>query len=442
MLFARFGWFVIGTVGFYLMRPGIVPWWEAAQRGMLVSLVALLVETTVKLAASASRKWLLRLVFVALLLFAIPLVAALHPLHTVPKRTPASFGLPFEDVRFRTTDGLTLAGWVIPAEPGRGNVIFCHGHGRNRGHVAGLLPTLHDLGLNVLAFDFRGHGDSEGHCSTFGFREVTDLVAAEAYLRQRFPGKPLFLVGVSLGAAVSLQALPYLPHVRGVWSEGSFARFSDVAANKFRWVPDGLINSLMQLYYRVGWLDTGFWGPSANPVDCMRGVSVPVYFCHAEKDELVPLAQGTYPFLCPGRTRSGTGGLLMPTITTCDRGIEASTCGDYGGSLSISCLATNRQRVLEVAEPTPCVHPATNLPNPAIPHRPSNRPNVAGQEQTILAPSRASVPTPRNSPRTRWSSRVLRPAGNKRPSKRQSPGGDLVQNEAWQAARWCPGPEL
>jgi pimeloyl-ACP methyl ester carboxylesterase len=292
MLLARCGWFVVGTAAFYLMRPGIVPWWEAVERGLLVSLVAFLVEMTGKLVSSTRLKWLLCLAFAPLFALAVPLVAALHPLHTVPKRTPASFGLAFEDVRFRTADGLTLAGWVIPAENERGNVIFCHGHGRNRGHVAGLLPTLHDLGLNVLAFDFRGHGDSDGHVSTFGYREVTDLLAAEAYLRQRFPNKPLFLVGVSLGAAVSLQALPYLTDVRGVWSEGSFARFSEVAAHKFCWVPGVLRDNLMQLYYRVGWLDTGFWGPSANPIECVMNTSVPVYFCHAVKDELVPLAQG------------------------------------------------------------------------------------------------------------------------------------------------------
>lgn len=292
MLKARITWFVVGTLSFYLMRPGIVPWWEAVQRGILVSLVALLVETTIKLVPSPRKKWFVRFAYLSVLAFAVPLVAALHPLHTVPKRTPASFGLNFEDVRFQTPDGLTLVGWLIPAEQGRGNIIFCHGHGRNRGHMAGLLPTLHDLGLNVLAFDFRGHGDSEEHCSTFGFREVTDLLAAEAYFRQRFPDQPLFLVGVSLGAAVSLQALPHLPNVRGVWSEGSFACFSDVAANQFRWVPEGLRAGLMEFYYRVGWLDTGFWGPSVIPLECVRGVSVPIYFCHAKKDELVPLGQG------------------------------------------------------------------------------------------------------------------------------------------------------
>src|SRR5262249_18820148 len=152
-----------------------------------------------------------------------PLIA-LHPLPIVPPRTPASLGLAFEDVRFPTADGVRLGGWLVPHPQARGNAIFCHGWGRNRGHVAGLLPTLHGLGLNVLAFDFRGHGPSGGPPATFGHRETAALLAAEASLRQRFPGRPLFLVGVSYGAAVTLLALPELSGVRAVWVEGCYSR--------------------------------------------------------------------------------------------------------------------------------------------------------------------------------------------------------------------------
>jgi alpha-beta hydrolase superfamily lysophospholipase len=211
----------------------------------------------------------------------------------VPKRTPAAFGLEFEDVRFAAADGVELGGWLVPHAQARGNVIFCHGHGRSRGHVAGLLETLHGLGLNVLAFDFRGHGDSEGHTSTFGHREVDDLLGAEAYLRRRFPGQPLFLVGVSLGAAVSLQALPRLPGVRGVWCEGCFARLNDAVEGQFAWLPAGLRGPLVSLYYRLAWLDCGFWGPDISPAECLgRTAGVPIYFCHGQQDELVPFDRG------------------------------------------------------------------------------------------------------------------------------------------------------
>jgi fermentation-respiration switch protein FrsA (DUF1100 family) len=281
--------FAGGAALFFLLRPGIVPVWEAGYHGLMTCLLFLLVEGCVGRAGPWRRGAL-----TALLVLLVPLIAALHPLHTVPKRTPAAFGLAFEDVRFRTADGLELAGWLVPHARARGNLIFCHGHGRNRGHVAGFLEMFHDLGLNVLAFDFRGHGDSPGHTSTFGLREVQDLRAAEAYLRGRFPGRPLLLVGVSLGAAVSLQALPELPGVRGVWSEGAFARFGDVVEGHavFRWLPDVLRRPLVGLYYRLGWLECGLWGPDVSPVDRLRDVRVPIFFCHGQQDGLVPLEEG------------------------------------------------------------------------------------------------------------------------------------------------------
>jgi uncharacterized protein len=288
---------LVGGIGFYCMRPGIVPVEEAVYRGLLVTLIAFLLELLVqqlvrwrsrlsvgKSPALSSWRTSLgpRLIVGVLFASLLPVIVTLHPLHTVPKRTPASFGLAFEDIRFRTADGFELAAWVIPDEQARGTVIFCHGHGRNRGHVAGLLETLRDLRLNVLAFDFRGHGDSAGHTSTFGEREVADLLAADAYVQQRFAGQPVFLVGVSLGAAVSLQALPQLPNVRGVWVEGCFGDLTHAIKTELAWVPTFLQGPLLELYDVLGWADCG----------SLKQVQVPIYFVHGQRDELVPFADG------------------------------------------------------------------------------------------------------------------------------------------------------
>jgi hypothetical protein len=272
--------FVLGSAVFYLLRLGIVPWWEALYRGAIVCVIFFLIETLTGLLAPSRPCWRLglRLGAVGFLILLIPVGAALHPLHTVPGRTPAAFGLSFEDVRFRSADGLLLAGWVVPHPQARANVIFCHGHGRNRGHGNALLPTLHGLKMNVLSFDFRGHGDSEGHTSTFGIREVGDLVGAAEYLRGRFPGKPLFLVGVSLGAAVSLQALPLLGDVHGVWSEGAFGRLDRVVENEFGCLPAWLRKPLLTAYHGLGWLDCGLHIGTVNPVEAIRDVNVPVFF--------------------------------------------------------------------------------------------------------------------------------------------------------------------
>jgi hypothetical protein len=224
------------------------------------------------------------------IVFALPLFA-LHMPRTIPDRTPAALGLRFEEVCFETDDGLQLGGWLVPHECPRGSIIFCHGHGRNRGQALGFLRMLHNFRLNILAFDFRGHGDSPGHTETFGQREIHDLVAAEGYLRQRFPEQPILLVGISYGAAVALQALPQLPHVRAVWSEGCFSRLSSVVENKFSWLPSLLRRPVIASYKVLAWLDCGFWGSEINPIHRIENTHVPIYFCHGMEDELLIAAQ-------------------------------------------------------------------------------------------------------------------------------------------------------
>jgi alpha-beta hydrolase superfamily lysophospholipase len=301
----RLGGFLAGTVGFYLIRLGSVPLREALMLGAATSLVLFLMEACVGVAnrithrlrskdQTEPKSWVaacaLRLPFLFLLFLAVPL-EAIHPIHTVARRTPEAQGLVCEEVHFASTDGLQLAGWLLPHSHARGNVIYCHGHGRNRGQGSWMLPTLHDLGLNVLAFDFRGHGDSPGHVSTFGHQEVRDLLGAVHYFEGRCPNQPLFIVGVSLGAAVTLQSLPELPQVHGVWSEGCFSRLDTVIDHFFASVPGGLREPLVATYNYLAFLDCGFWAPDISPKEALAHVHVPICFCHGTQDQLVPFEE-------------------------------------------------------------------------------------------------------------------------------------------------------
>jgi pimeloyl-ACP methyl ester carboxylesterase len=77
-----------------------------------------------------------------------------------------------------------------------------------------------------------------------------------------------------------------------VWSEGAFARFDDVVDYKFALLPRFLRRPLVQAYYLLGWMDCRLWGPSVNPIQCLQDTAAPIFICHGERDELVPLAEG------------------------------------------------------------------------------------------------------------------------------------------------------
>lgn len=70
--------------------------------------------------------------------------------------------------------------------------------------MLGRARFLHDAGYSVFLIDFQGHGESPGKEITFGYRESGDAAAAVQYVRRRYPGERVGVVGVSLGGAASL----------------------------------------------------------------------------------------------------------------------------------------------------------------------------------------------------------------------------------------------
>lgn len=124
-------------------------------------------------------------------------------------RTPASAGIAFEDVQFDAGEnGLPqLRGWWIPAaSPNALTAIYLHGATGNLSDTIGELARLHAAGLNVLAFDYRGYGQSSFvHPSEKRWREDAD--AAIHYLTdtRHVPISSLILAGRGLGANLALE---------------------------------------------------------------------------------------------------------------------------------------------------------------------------------------------------------------------------------------------
>src|SRR5512138_36917 len=64
-----------------------------------------------------------------------------------PSSTPASVGLPFEQLRLVTADRIEVSAWWVPARESRGAVVFSHGNAGSMGNRLDRLRYLHGLGL-------------------------------------------------------------------------------------------------------------------------------------------------------------------------------------------------------------------------------------------------------------------------------------------------------
>ncbi|MBN1137718.1 MAG: alpha/beta fold hydrolase [Anaerolineae bacterium] len=227
------------------------------------------------------------------LVLAVGLAASFHMTHRfglAEARSPAEYGLVFEEVTFQAADGLTLHGWWIPAVGSDRAVVIMHGHGGSMDWDIHRAPALHAAGFNVLLFDFRAHGRSEGKTITFGYLERQDVLGAVRFLRGRGIGR-IGLLGFSFGGIAAMLAAPICPDIAAVVTDGGPARMrSAIAARGVelgapRWlsVPLAwLIVAMASLRLRVNLFHY-------EPVRWVGQISPhPILFVHAGRDQYLP----------------------------------------------------------------------------------------------------------------------------------------------------------
>ena len=137
--------------------------------------------------------------------------------------TPWELGISHEEVSFSTEDDITLSSWWLPKADAERTVIFLHGHRGARHHSLGIGAALWKRGANVLLFDYRGRGYSEGNFMSLGHFELLDTSAAIEYTVSKAPDVPLGLLGYSMGAAVAIMAAARDERIGAVVADSSFA---------------------------------------------------------------------------------------------------------------------------------------------------------------------------------------------------------------------------
>ncbi len=153
-------------------------------------------------------------------------LVATSPWRSAPSDADAhAAGLAAQDVEFRATDGTRLAGWFIASSPQAPTVILVHGSRGSRTDMAPWARFLVAAGYNVLLYDSRGCGASDGWHITLGAHEPDDILGAVTYLAGRadLTAKRFGALGVSLGAGSVLLAAAREPKLTAVVADSAWA---------------------------------------------------------------------------------------------------------------------------------------------------------------------------------------------------------------------------
>jgi len=214
------------------------------------------------------------------------------------------FGQPYQTVQFPATDGAEVSGWWMPSPAGVGHsdktVIVCHGLGANKSNQLFMTRSFLDAGYNVLIFDFRAHGGSAGHLSSFGDDERYDVLGAVRWLIAAQPKqcRRIFGVGASMGAAALIAAAAEdSVEGRAFHAIAVYGTYDDLGQ---------LTQDISRQYFipPFSWLLPNIGLPLASaqcgrnlanfhPADLISRVwPRPVMVIHGVKDEIIPFDRG------------------------------------------------------------------------------------------------------------------------------------------------------
>ena len=224
-------------------------------------------------------------------------------------KTPSDYGMAYSDVDIMTDDNVRLSAWEIPAAaPSDRTVILNHPLTTTRyGSEAGLdgvsaefLPMvkhLHDAGYNVVMYDHRGQGDSDGGLGRnakgtevpvgAGVTEWQDVVASLKFVLDHtdLGDDDIIFMSQCMGANATFLAWQNAPEIfANPQIKALVANQPTLSYNmtdRFIQATTGLDIVDRVLETQLAKYGFGF----ANALETVPSVTVPILFAQVEKDQ-------------------------------------------------------------------------------------------------------------------------------------------------------------
>ncbi len=196
-----------------------------------------------------------------------------------------------KQVFFRTKDNLKLSGYLIKRQNPIANLMVCHGYQSCKefsNDVIELFPN-----YNILLFDFRAHGQSEGKYRTLGCHEYKDVIAAANFFKGNTKdyknNLPLIILGTSMGGSTAIKALEYEPNLcNAIVLDSSFASLKSVINNAFKYKANLPTYPFLPIAEKITNFLASCDVEKMCPLENIKSTKQPILFIHSCIDKIVP----------------------------------------------------------------------------------------------------------------------------------------------------------
>lgn len=200
--------------------------------------------------------------------------------------------LPLQRIEIKAKDGTALVGHWYPCEKQERIIIAMHGWRSDWAHDFGMIaPFLNQNHCSVLYAEQRGQGESGGDYMGFGLTERLDCLSWIQWVNNQIGRAPLYLAGISMGAATVLMAagLGLPDNVKGIIADCGFtsphAIWKHIAENHFHLsfrLRGPIADHFCKKALKIG-------ANAYSTRDALLKSTTPILLIHGKEDHFVPL---------------------------------------------------------------------------------------------------------------------------------------------------------
>ncbi len=201
--------------------------------------------------------------------------------------TPADWGLPYEDVSFTTSDELTVEGWFVDREGTSRGIVLAPGKGTNRWDILQKAPVryLYEHGFDILLFDPRSTGKSDGSKYGFGYFESQDIAHAVEFLRTEKGEEAVGVWGGSAGASAAIIAGLESSGIDAIVADSPYANLKMAASSYGEHQEDKLMQIFFPFYMGIARFTLNFdVNGKTNLRQRISNLETPLFLIHGLED--------------------------------------------------------------------------------------------------------------------------------------------------------------
>lgn len=196
--------------------------------------------------------------------------------------------MPYQDISFKTNEDMTVRGWFVDNEATDRAVVLAPGRGTNRWDILQDAPVryLYENDFDILLFDPRSTGESDGKKYGFGYFESQDIINAVKFLKEEKDEGSVGIWGGSAGASAAIiAALDSSDLIDAVVADSPYANLKMAASSYGKEKNDKLIQIFFPFYMGVARFTLNFdIYAKTNLLERIKDLETPVFLIHGMED--------------------------------------------------------------------------------------------------------------------------------------------------------------